>query len=432
MRYLHRFFEKACSKPSRSDRSGIPGNRPGAALIVLVFTMTVLAVLGAAIFSMNTSSSYSELFSNNRAKSYYLAEAGGRFALLKIREDLPNALANIDAIPGTYTLANGRGSFEVAIDNSSSDKILVHSTGVLHSGDWFETRVQVTYRIAKHEEGGIPDFKYGVFADDVIALKGQGFVDSYDSDEGPYGGEGSGTGGDVATNSTDAPAIDLGGKAKIYGDASTGPESDPATTIPNDSAVSGSTGALEQNIDLPTPVDPGGGDPLSVSGAGNTTVTVTEGAYRLDDLTLSSKRTVVIQGEVTLYVDGDFKTSGQSRIVVPDGSKLTLYINGSIDMSGQGIVNDTGIPANVMMLGTETCTSVKLSGQEDLYAAVYAPEADIQLSGQSDVYGAIVGKTFTAQGQASIHYDEALGDMGGGSESGDVTIGTPVRYFSGT
>jgi hypothetical protein len=89
-------------------------NQNGSVLLVLAATMVVAAALGTAIFSMNTSVSYSELDFNKSNKALYLAESGIRFANINY---LP------DATDTTYTLKKPDGSegdsFKLKIANET-------------------------------------------------------------------------------------------------------------------------------------------------------------------------------------------------------------------------------------------------------------------------------------------------------------------------
>ena len=46
---------------------------------------------------------------------------------------------------------------------------------------------------------------------------------------------------------------------------------------------------------------------------------------------------------------------------------------------------------------------------------VYAPSADVTIAGDTDVSGSIVANNITVSGNSHFHYDESLGDFGGGN-----------------
>jgi hypothetical protein len=79
-----------------------------------------------------------------------------------------------------------------------------------------------------------------------------------------------------------------------------------------------------------------------------------------------------------------------------------------MDLSGQCVINPTAIPANCMIYGLPTCTSMKYSGTAAAFCRLYAPNADLVVTGDFDFSGSAVGKTVTLSGTANFHYDEAL------------------------
>ena len=56
-------------------------NKKGSILITLIVAMLIMAVLGLGIYTMFSSSSFSELLSNRNDNAYQLAKAGIRFAV---------------------------------------------------------------------------------------------------------------------------------------------------------------------------------------------------------------------------------------------------------------------------------------------------------------------------------------------------------------
>jgi hypothetical protein len=142
--------------------------------------------------------------------------------------------------------------------------------------------------------------------------------------------------------------------------------------------------------------------------------------HRFDAIRLSSSKKITVNGDVELYVDGEIKMSASAEINVTPGSKLTMYHDsGDVTLSGHGLVNSSYLPTNFLLKSSTTGT-VKVSGSSGFYGAVYAPDADVKITGNTDTYGAFVGSTVDFQGTADFHYDEALGELGGGT--GDYIV----------
>lgn len=83
-------------------------NQRGVSLLLLIFIMTALAGVGAAIYTFTTSSTYTELTENNRNRAYQMAWAGMNYAAEQYA-----AGTDLDSTQfknKTYTLANNRGA----------------------------------------------------------------------------------------------------------------------------------------------------------------------------------------------------------------------------------------------------------------------------------------------------------------------------------
>ncbi len=119
-----------------------------------------------------------------------------------------------------------------------------------------------------------------------------------------------------------------------------------------------------------------------------------------------------IQGDVTLVVDNDFNIGGNGRVVIEENSSLTLFVGGELSVLGNGIANQPGFPGNLHVYGFGSGTSEwDLGGTADLFAAVYAPNANINLRGTSEYRGAVVGNNVFLNGDLDFWYDEDLEEL---------------------
>jgi hypothetical protein len=121
--------------------------KSGALLITLVVAMTLLGALGAAVISLTTSSTYTELLANSPQRAYYLAESGYYFARQYIRDN-PSA----GWPSGTYTLADGSGSFDLSI-STNGPLMLIQSTGRVNPGTGIESVRRIIYEVVPSTEG---------------------------------------------------------------------------------------------------------------------------------------------------------------------------------------------------------------------------------------------------------------------------------------
>lgn len=157
-----------------------------------------------------------------------------------------------------------------------------------------------------------------------------------------------------------------------------------------------------------TSLPPKVGDTITIGDP--TGVTVEE--YHLNDITLSgSFKKLKIVGPVVLVVDDDVGVSGSRSIDVVGNGSARFYVGGDFDLGGSGLANSSGDPAKVFIYGTDTVPNDKtftLHGSAALYAAVYAPNAELIYSGTVDHCGSIIANKIRINGNVSFHYDEAL------------------------
>ena len=117
----------------------------GMILIGLIVVLMIIAVLGAGIFRLSSTSTFQELFYGNYARAYYIAESGGRYAASVIRDayatsstatELNNKLSTVDG--KTLRLSNSDeiqiSSFTINSTPGGADTVLFDSTGIISSG----------------------------------------------------------------------------------------------------------------------------------------------------------------------------------------------------------------------------------------------------------------------------------------------------------
>src|SRR5665647_1060940 len=119
----------------------------GAAIIVIIVAMTIVAIMGTAMLSLFTSSTISELFINNRHKTFYLAQAGRNYATLTILNAYNSGdIAVITALNGqTFTLDGNQ--FYLSTNKQSAGITVVESTGIVNPGTALETKQKIAFTV---------------------------------------------------------------------------------------------------------------------------------------------------------------------------------------------------------------------------------------------------------------------------------------------
>ncbi len=283
----------------------------GFTLIIGVIIMAFLLLL-AAPFLFQTS------FENRlTAKSYKssvalsLAEAGVERAIWELNYVDISSWSG-DSSLRTMTISSLQasggdviGDIEIRIEDPDGDNPVVSSSGRVAL---VESRVlHKCARVVLEEEKYKPWIN-GIFGDEELDFSSNAYVDSYDSRDGAYGGSNMGSEGHVGTNGTGYGDIDLDPNARIYGNAVSGPDSDPGDVIitRGNAEIFGELDSLPEENPMPSVPLP---EALLYNGdyslGGNDSDTIDEsGVYT--SFRLDSNCTVTITADVTLFITGEF------------------------------------------------------------------------------------------------------------------------------
>lgn len=106
------------------------------------------------------------------------------------------------------------------------------------------------------------------------------------------------------------------------------------------------------------------------------------------------------------------------------GGSLHVYTDGNVSISGNGsnMANANASASSCIIYGTATASgtqSIDVSGNGQLNACVYAPNASVTLNGGGSaglMCGAVVARNIRMNGNTAFHYDDALGRL---------TVGNP-------
>jgi hypothetical protein len=400
-------------------------NRPaGSVLLICLFT-------GAAIGTVL--SSYLLLIGNRyqmttRSMGWNnampVAEAGVEEAMTKLNTSLNNPSSNnwvATNISGQTVYTKRRtfpdsSSYYVAIYNATSNNPTVYSSGFVPSPLATNTYISRMIRVGISNPPTV--FTKAIAASGQISLSGSTFVDSFDSRVGGYNvATNRNANGGLATTSMAAGAISIG-NSDIYGKVSTGPGGTISLggggSVGDSVWIAGNNGIEPgwsdntMNVAFPTNAPPSGG-PFAAPPVVGGVITLGNGTNQIASVSGSgSSAAIIVNGNATLYITGNFSLSGSSYVLINAGAKLTVIVGGSVSLSGGGVVNTTQSALNFSLVGLPTCTSISYSGSSELIGSVNAPQADLTLSGSSDAYGAAIVKSASMSGSSGFHYDEAL------------------------
>ncbi len=394
-------------------------NEKGIVLIGAIALIAILALFGTV--AVITTSTEIIISKNHKTsvQANYAAEAGYSHLIGAYLNNTNYFLAKDTATtiglsanePGTANFGNNLVYWFPSIIYDSNDPPQYVDV-ISHGNAWGTNSVEkIQVRITPTSSS---PFDYGIFGDGDITISGNGETNSYDSSIDPWASNLLSK-GNIGTNDTGVGVIALNDNAVINGDAQVGPGGNPATdiTLSGNAAVNGDTSAADSPKDMTPMTDPGGGTPETLSISGNNTKTISGGIYRLPNISISGNATGKISGDVTLYLDGNISISGNGKLEILDGASLTIYASGTVNISGNGIVNQNlnPRPEECVLFGTASCTSLTVSGNGDLYAAIFAPAATCSFTANGDIYGSLVGDTVTIPSNGAVIFDESLNDL---------------------
>lgn len=383
-------------------RSTTNRDRRGSALTAVLLILVVLAGMCAAVVSTSLLRQGAARSMHEQERAFQAAMTGLDIAVYEIQEGVDLDSNGIGNAVGDV----GGEAYAVTIDPAFSGG---GEYTLQAAGQFGPSRQGIEVVIAADDS-----FPFGVFARDGINMSGGFSVDSYNSSAGTYASQVSGSHAGDEGNLGSNGDIKAGGGI-VYGDATPG----PGFQVTGDpSNVMGSTAPAT------TPFHPDPyvySPPIASSGDWSGPGTITAGTYRFDEFNVSGGNTVVISGDVTLYVDDKFTSSGGSILQVQPGASLVIH-HGSSDfkVSGGGVVNESQEPGNVQLFSA-TEKKVELSGGSDFYGLLYAPEAEFVASGSSQLFGRFIAASAKfSSGGGRLHVDTSLSVGGGGGDGFNV------------
>ncbi len=309
---------------------------------------------------------------------------------------------------------------------------------------WSSSRYYVN-RTLKVETKSQGMFTKGLVARDYIDLNGNNIrTDSFDSIDPSHSTNGlyyfpwAKDNGDIATVSglTNSVNVDAG-NADIYGRVATGPRG-RVSVGPNGSIGSknwhdqGNSGIEpgyfrdDMNVSFPpVPVPFSSGSFTPAAGAVNGTnyaLVLGDGKYLSSgNVKFTGADTVLINGKATWWCQNGIDLGGKGAIVIAPGASLRLFVgknSGSgtdASLTGNGVMNCTGNATNFSYFGLTSNTSMKMSGNSAIVAAIYAPSASVAMNGGGnnivDFSGAGIFANIVMNGHYNFHYDENLGRL---------------------
>lgn len=360
-------------------------DKKGMMLVSSFMILSMISVASLGLATRHMAFLLSAERNQNRMIAFNMAEAGVDLAMAQLSTNTSYAGT------GGYTALGTQGGYTVSVcpptctgmtAPTDSNVRLIQASGQAPSNTSTD-RAYEARSITSYTYLNKAAFAYALFGDSKIKVGKSAKVDSYNSNDGAYGGANVKSTGDLGTDSTSNNAIIVGKNSTVKGDIDVGVGGNPATVIKvkSGATVTGTQSAQTQARDY---------QPMSsaITSSGElkitkSTLTLPAGTYRYDKISISGSGKLSLLGATTIYVDGKVK------------------------IEGKGVETASNKPTNLLLIETTT-KSVRIKDKE-FYGAIYAPQSYVMVKGK-DLYGAVIADRAHIKA-GEIHYDEATKDI---------------------
>jgi len=428
-------------------------NKRGSVLITLIVAMVLMAVLGAGIYSITTSSSFSELLSNKNDNAYQLAKSGIRYAANLLAEGGRGCL-----LPETTFQMQGGNSFTITIANDSStgDKNIT-SKGDVNKNTFLAASRVLTYSMPPPPPG-------------LPKPSEPGYYVSYS------GSDGAATAGGTINGSIYGETVSIAPNSTITGNVI----SKTSITIGSGTIVSGricsSNGDVTlraSSVNVGGPINANNGDIILQSGttawdnvfaSGNVTLIASNSSVAKDinaggDVLIesgcSANQNVYAGGKLTLKSSGsqvkmDVHTGGNVNLAWGTPIYGTVWAGGTIsspdttNQKGSWYINQP-VPPRILPTAPTACPDVPKPQTQTFNDKVGTVDIVVPQSGSSTItpgkYRNLIfngGATLTIQagickkvGDAGCYYFNSFqGGKWGQTLRLDLSTGPDITIFS--
>ena len=254
----------------------------------------------------------------------------------------------------------------------------------------------------------------GVAILDRIELSGPGVsIDSYNSRVSTYSPEINNNAAVVTVNSRAFNTVTLSSQASIKGDVYVGPGSNLKRSIRLSyrSRITGEQDILSGYIYIPIIYEPNM-PPFNTPVEGDLTMRrdqkwVLDTDMHIDKLIITKKSVLTVDGNVVLFVEGDFVLGPDAQLQITRDSTLDLFVTGDCKISGQ--VNSLRAQPwalHLYMLGQNE--AFKMTDNAAVFSILQNPEGSVHLDAGTHFLGRIKARTLKSSGAIHIDLDSGF------------------------
>ncbi len=367
----------------------------GTTIPLALIALVLLILMGMSLLSQGLNARVYSIRTSSDMAAQCAADAGLTKALYEMNKKLevkPWSGKNLPVATST-SLPNCDAIYNYTVTGIYGIGYRIESTGICGQNT---KKVSCTLKL----QG---PFDAAIFTENGITLYNSAEVDGYNYGKGDKTLK-------IGTNSTKSGAIDLKNSSVVNGDVLVGAGGNPDDVIDNKGTITGETGTLTQEYDMPSITAP---EWLASFPSGGTIQNDTTIHYsgKYDSINLNSGQTITIDGHVIMYVSGDMILKNSAELLIKKDASLTLYLGGDFEgKNSSDINNETKIPKNLKIYGLDDCESIIFKNSSDFYGTIYAPNAHVEMKNSADVYGSVISKSFEQKNSADFFYDASLKD----------------------
>ena len=372
-------------------------------MALMVMVVLLLSMTSLALIRVGTEARLRSVRSASEVSARFAADAGIERVLYLMNKELEAGTWTLDDVP-TYddqSLTASNADYTVTYTGDLSSGYTITSVG--HSGNQTKTvraRIELTSMFSDD---------FAILTRGALIIKNNSNIYGYNSGDLSE----SGVPVSIGTLSIEDNTISIGNNGTIAGDIYVGPGGNPGDVVLLGSGtdVAGEMFAMPQEYYLPAISPPHYVATQDAITGKNVTLTSSDSG-KYPSITISNNGKLTIDGDVTLYVTGDIELNNNVEIEIDDDDSLKLYFDGDFTTKNNaGINNLSQIPANAMLFGTGENQTIQINNNNDLYSAIYAPNADVEIFNKIDIYGSIIVDGVDLKNSADIYYDKALKEV---------------------
>ena len=377
-------------------RKLLQSKRRGTAIPLVMVVVMILLAMGVGLLDLGMKGRIYSIRTASDIAARCAADAGMTMALFEMNEKLKVKPWNDSSLPEATneSLPYCDAVFSYTVTGNPGTGYTIESIG---TSGIAERKVVCILK----PEG---PFEFAVFAEDGAELKNSALVDWYnfgaDDEILKFG-----------TNSIASGAFTFKNSSTINGDVVVGVGGNPDIVIDDFGAtITGDTRAMTERNTLPPIEVPDWLESLPCNEPITDDLKVTNSA-KYSSINLENSKTLLIVGDVILYVTGEIILGSSAELQIDDDASLILYLGGDFEGKNASTINNlTQETKKLQIYCLDSCENMLFKNNSDFYGVIYAPNAEVIMNNSANLYGSVIAKSFEQKNSGTFKYDASLRD----------------------